>query len=167
MLLLSHASSDWIFYLRQIDWEKIASVCACARLSARMEFSKKHLVGGLTVTENQVLSHATDMFSPARFHRGIERGTYIGIRPITMSSNGPSYEFDVAPRGEQCIQPNLTRLFVQFKVMKGNTVLPANENVSIVNLFASSLFKSFEVDIGGSVCSDLSNTNYNYKSYLE
>lgn len=132
-----------------------------------MENLGKHLQGGLTFTENDVASHATDIFRPIAQEVSMTGSQIIHYSPTTFNQTGP-YDFTVLQKGNQYIQMNQIRLYMRAKVVTENLGLITDEDaVGICNLFGNSIFQTIDIEINGKQISDLQNTHSNYKAYLE
>ena len=127
----------------------------------------KHLHGGLTFTENDVASHATDLFRPIAQEVSMKSSSLIHINPVSMNQTGP-YDFKVIPRGDQYVQMSQIRLYMRAKVTTdaGAAIVDADA-ISICNLFGNSMFQTIDIEIGGKTITDLQNSHSNYKAYLE
>jgi hypothetical protein len=131
-----------------------------------MEDLTKKLVGSLQLTENDVISHSIDIFRPVSQEVSMTGGKTISIRPISMSQDGP-FEFQIHPRGDyQYIELSKTRLYMKLKIVKADGTNTA-ANICGTNLLGSSLFKQVDIEIGGKLIPDLTNTHFHYKTYLE
>ena len=88
------------------------------------------------------------------------------FRPTNMSS---PYEFNIVHKAANSyLIPQHTRLYVKLKVVRENgTNIVADDNVSVVNMLATSLWKTIEVEIGGKPISQLQNEYAHYKAYFE
>ena len=127
----------------------------------------KHMQGGLTYTENDVLSHTTDLFRPIQQEVSMIDSNIICVRPISMNQAGP-YTFNITPKGEQYIHMNRIRLYIAGSVTSSTgAALIETDNVGVCNLLGNSLIQTIELEIGGKQIGELQNTHANYKSYLE
>ena len=123
--------------------------------------------GGLTFTENDVASHATDLFRPIAQEVSMKSSNLIHINPVSMNQTGP-YDFKLHPRGDQYVQMSQIRLCMRAKITTsdgGN--IADTDAVSICNLFGNSMFQTIDIEIGGKTITDLQNTHSNYKAYIE
>jgi hypothetical protein len=133
----------------------------------KMENLGKHLQGGLAFTENDVISHATDVFKPIAQEVSMTGSTTLSVRPVSLNQAGP-YEFRITQKGHQYIKLNATRMLLRFKIVRADgTDIVAADGVGVCNLFPNSFFKTIEVEIGGKIIPALQNTHANYKAYLE
>jgi len=132
-----------------------------------MENLGKHLQGGLAFTENDVASHATDIYRPIAQEVSLKDAVTIYIRPLSLNDEGP-YQFPIHSRGNAYIQTNQIRLWMQAKVtMEDGTAIAKADGVGVCNLFGNSMFPTIDIDIGGKTITELQTTHANYKSYLE
>jgi hypothetical protein len=132
-----------------------------------MENLGKHLQGGLAFTENDVVSHATDVFRPIAQEVSMKSSNVVYVRPISSSQEGP-WEFKIMQRGNQYMQTNQMRLYLRCKVTDSNNAkITEADGVGVCNLLGNSLIQTIEVEIGGKAIPELQNTHANYKAYLE
>ena len=132
-----------------------------------MENLGKHLQGGLAFTENDVVSHATDVFRPISQEVSMKDSATDFLRPLSTNQAGP-FEFQLLQRGHQYIQTNQIRLYVRCKVTTTTDQdMVEADGVGVCNLFGNSLFETIEVEVGGKTIPELQNTHANYKAYLE
>jgi hypothetical protein len=132
-----------------------------------MEDLTTKLIGSIQLTENDVISHAADIFRPIAQEVSMIDGHTTSHRPINLSQYGP-FEFELPPIENQYLHLSKTRLYMKLKVLKDDgSVITDADNVSISNLVGSSMFKTLEIKINGKSISDLTNTHFHYKTYLE
>jgi hypothetical protein len=132
-----------------------------------MENLGKHLQGGLAFTENDVASHATDIFRPIAQEVSMVDSTLIYVKIDAPGGRGP-YNFPITPKGDQYIQMNQMRLWIQGSVLLADgTKAVAADGIGVINLMANSLFKTMELEVGGKLIPDLQSTHANFKAYLE
>lgn len=132
-----------------------------------MENIGKHLQGGLAFTENDVASHATDLFRPIAQEVSMKESVLMNIPPNSMNQAGP-YVFPITQRGLQYIQMNQIRLYMRAKITTDTgAAISDADGVGICNLMGNSMFNTIEVEIGGKSIPELQNTHSNYKAYLE
>lgn len=132
-----------------------------------MDDLTKKLVGSVQLTENDVISHAADIFKNVAQEVSMEEGATCCVLPTNFTQKGP-YEFHFTPRGHRYIQLSKTRLYMKLKIVHGDGTDIANtEHVSVCNLIGSSMIERVEIDINGKPESDLTNTHFHYKTYLE
>jgi hypothetical protein len=131
-----------------------------------MDSTNKQGVGALQATENDEISHISDLFKPISQEISLKSGQYTCYRPLN-STHDP-YEFVIHPQGMQYIHLAKTRLFVQLKVVNADgTNMLSTANVAPCNLMGHSLWKAIDLKLGGTEYPDLGNTHANYKAYLE
>lgn len=130
-----------------------------------MDSLEKHQQGALQVTENNLRSHASDIYSDYQKEVTMKSATVISFRPTHTSD---PYEFKIVPKAYNYVIPQATRLGVKLKVVKGNGEnLTAADNVAPVNMLASSLWKTIQVEIAGVPLTPMQNEYANYKAYIE
>ena len=126
-----------------------------------------HGIGALHITENDFISSAVEIHKPIALEVSMLGGRTIPIRPLNLSSAGP-LEFTIAPTGGSYIQLSATRLYLKLKIQTAaGADIGAAAKIALINNAGNSLFKSTDIDINGRTIPGLTNTEYNYKSYLE
>lgn len=129
--------------------------------------AKEHGFGSLQETDSDVISHAADLFSMPHLENSMVEGRTSTYRPIDKNNDGP-YQFIIPPQGMQYVQLAATRLFLRLKIVKEDgTDLVAADEVAPINLIGSSMFRSIDIEIGGTPVPELGNMYSNYKAYLE
>lgn len=124
-------------------------------------------VSGHNITETDVLSHSTEIFSPVSKELSMIKGQTVTLRPISEAEDG-TIEFNIFPPGNTYTQLASTRLYLQLKVVKQNGAnITIADNVAYVNNIGSSLFKTIEIAVNGQLKPDLTNTDAHIKSYVE
>ena len=132
-----------------------------------MDDLTKKLVGSVQLTENDVISHSADIFRPISQEVSMVDGKTCLIKPTNFTAAGP-YEFDINPRGRQYINLSKSRLHLKLRITKADgTDVVVADNVAPINLIGSSLFKQVCIEANGAKIPELTNTFYNYKTYLE
>ena len=132
-----------------------------------MEKITPYMHSGLAYTENDVASHATDIFESIQQEVSMKEQHLVAIRPETPSERGP-YDFKIHQRADQYIQTSQIRLYMKLKLETTAGAVPAiTDGAGTCNLPGNSLFTRMEIDIGGKLISDLQCTHSNYKTYLE
>jgi hypothetical protein len=132
-----------------------------------MEDLTNKLVGSIQLTENDVISHAADLFRPVSQEVSMLSGRTVSHRPTHMNQVGP-YEFAIHARGKQYIQLSKTRLYMKLKIIdEGGDNITAADNASFCNLIGNSMFKACDIMINGKTVPDLNNSLLHYKTYLE
>lgn len=128
-------------------------------------------IGGLGTSKNDVSNSAFDLFSPIEIDTSITDSVEVHIRPITASNSSGPYEF-VLPAdpyfwtGAETFR--LTGKVRLRKVVSGTTTnLGGSEDVSVINNFYHSLFRSVAIRLNSVDLNDPSQKWYPYKSYLE
>lgn len=133
-----------------------------------MENVGRHVQGGMAFTENDVASHATDIFRTIEQEVSMLDANTITIRPMSNNQQGP-FQFNIPNKGNQYVQLNQVRMYVKFQVLDKATSAPIKltAGVGLCNLPANSLFESIDVEIGGKQISELQNNHLPYKAYLD
>ena len=123
-------------------------------------------VGNLVLNQDEGLAHNFDFFSAGTLEKSMRRGFEQEIRTTTAVTNDGPYEFFIPESNDYLLLP-LTRLYVKVRLTKENgQALPAETEVSVVNLFPHSLFRQVDVEISG-VNTSSQDQLYPYKAYLE
>ena len=130
-------------------------------------------IGGLAVGQDEVASSSFDLFSPIEIENSVEKSSKLTVRPIANTSSGGPFKFVFPSDPEKwtdCESIRLTgKVSLHHKDESGlmqNFKTNMNE-ISTVNNFFQSLFRSITCSVNGVEISDPSGTWYPYKSYLE
>lgn len=127
----------------------------------------EHAVGSLQITENDIISQSTDLFSPPSKEMAMMDGGITGFRPLSMEESGP-FTFVIPSLGAKYMALNMSRLYIKAKVAGSDGAdLVATNKVSIVNLFGGSFQNYVVVKVDGQEITGLSNTYMHYKTYVE
>lgn len=134
--------------------------------------SEQSGVGSLQVTENDVLSHACDLFRPVTKEISLIDGKEICIRATNLQSSEGPFMFTIPPQSEHYIQLASAQLWGECKIVVatddgGTRNINDGDNVSIVNMLPSSLFRDIRVELNNVPLSELSCANANIKAYIE
>ena len=133
-----------------------------------MENLGKHLQAGLACTENDVISHATDLFRPIAKEISMRDSQIVYITPTSVITQAGPYDFQISQMGDSYIQANQIRLYMKAKVVTSTgDDITEDDGVGVANLLGNSMFKTIQVSIGSKNITDLENTHANYKAYLE
>ena len=109
----------------------------------------------------------TDIFTPAFVQSDIERCYYEECFPITKLDDNGSVEFVVENASDKFIDLVNTYLKVKLKIVKGDgSDLEATDKVTLTNYPIGSIFSQVDVNLGGTIVSNSTNT-YPYRAYLE
>lgn len=131
-----------------------------------MEDNNKHVQGGIQTTETGIRSHASDIYSTIDQEVSMSTFRKVCFRPTNKSS---PYIFNVkSPDEYSYVIPKETRLYVKCRVLRDDGAnIQAADNVSIVNMFPTSLWKHIDIEVHGKPITWLQNDNAHYKAYLE
>ena len=122
--------------------------------------------GALQTTEDDVISHSTDIFSLPSTEIAMLAGDTLAYRPTNLDSIGP-YHFVINPQGNKVLHLNTARLWIKARVVTGdNTKLISGVGVNLVNNFIGSFCDKVEIALDGADVG-LSNNHLNYKQYVE
>jgi hypothetical protein len=129
-------------------------------------------VGSLQETETDMLSHACDLFRPVTKEISLIEGKEIAIRASNLQSSDGPFTFLIPKQSEYYIQLASAELWGECKIVVANDDgsfrnIAATDNVSVVNLFAASLFKDIRVEVNNVQLADLSCAHANIKNYIE
>ena len=132
----------------------------------KMEDANKHVQGGIQTTETGVRSHASDIYSTIDQEMSMDSFRKICFKPKITTA---PYIFEVlSPDEFSYIIPKETRLYMKCRVQRSDgTPIVAADNVSIVNMFPTSLWQTIDIDVNGKQITWLQNENAHYKAYLE
>jgi hypothetical protein len=132
-----------------------------------MDATTVHAIGGLQITQNDVVAETSELFLPISQEVALVRGRTVVIRPHNLIDSGP-LEFTIAPQGGSYLQLPLTRLYIKYKIVDdAGEDHAATVKVAPVNLAGNSLFKTIDIELNGQLISDLTNTFSHIKGYLE
>ena len=113
-------------------------------------------------------SPSLDLYQPIMRENSLVDGQLISIHPISMTSSDGPFEFTMPEISGSYIHMPSLRMFIEGSVVKDDgTKLTADDKVSIVDNFATSLFESMHVDFNGVKVNALSTENFHYKNYIE
>lgn len=126
-------------------------------------------IGALQISEGDVASSATEVFSyPPVEVTMVDSGT-TAYRPTSLTDDGP-YVFNIEPQGNKVVELNSIRLEIKAKVVKGdgtNVDVGDANKPTLVNNFIGSFMQTTDISLDGVQISDLSNPHMNIKQYLE
>lgn len=118
----------------------------------------------------EAFTEAADLFAGSTVEKATKKSREASYRPINSNSEGP-FDFYIPHEGDLYLNPSTLRLHGGFKVVIiENGVekpLPADKEVSLVNLAPLSFFKSLEIDFQGQIVSFINTPLHHYKSYIE
>lgn len=132
-----------------------------------MEDLHNNKILSIQKTENDLLNHPSGCFAPVVTEVSTLDGDLIPIMPDGVLTDTGPYYFTI-PMNGRYIDPKETRMFMQFQVVsETGAVIGESDNVSIVNCLATSFIKEIQVYIQNKLESSLTNSDCNYKSYVE
>lgn len=124
-------------------------------------------IGTLKITEDDVTTTATDLFSKPSYEVSILEGTEVAFSAENVDSVGP-YRITLIGNDEQFIDVKNLHMLLTVSCTKGNgTALEVADEVAYVNNIGGSFFDSVQVAFNGKGVSELTQEEYAYKSYLE
>jgi len=130
-----------------------------------------HGIGGLNLSADEVGISAFDLHTKVDIDNSIERAVELTIRPTTTTQLGAGpYDFLIVPDPQKWTAAETLRLSGRVKVVKSSgagDLDGATDQVSVVNNFFHSLFRSVNIKLNGTELSDPGNNSYPYKSYFE
>lgn len=115
-------------------------------------------IGALVTEESEFLAHALDIFSAPAAESSLLNGKTIEHNPLNAISNSGPFEFLLPSHAsnEYTYLP-LTRLEGEVVIKKSDgTNLDAATDISVSNLFPSTLFRQVECELNGVEITDLS-----------
>lgn len=125
-------------------------------------------IGGQKVTEADLNTFATDIFSLPKYETSYVRTDTTEINIPVLDQNGP-YRAFIGGNPEQYINLKDTKLIAKLKLVGPNDEeLPyVDHEVNVVPNIINSLFESIGVEINGCSISGLAQEGYAYKAYLD
>ena len=128
-------------------------------------------IGGLSISKDEVGSSAFDLFKAVEIDTSIVSSTLLEVRPITSASSAGPFHFVIPADPHSWTSCDSVRLSgrVRLRKLEDDVIsnLTGTEDVSVVNNFFHSLFKSINVSLNQVELSDPSQKWYPYKSYIE
>jgi hypothetical protein len=136
------------------------------RKAETMDQSKGY--GGSKITTGSIVSEDIDLFSMLDTDPAILGGRTITFRPLSDNIRGP-FEFVLSPQAsDQYLQLKSIRLTGFGQITKTDGAdFESTESVSVVNMFAASLFKAIDISINDMLVSDLSSALAPYQAYIQ
>lgn len=123
-------------------------------------------VGGLQISENDIVSSFTDIHSSPQTDTSMLLGREIVHTVNSLEANGP-YVFCLNAPSEYILLAS-GRMFLEFSVVRGDGHnIDATDDCSIVNSIGASLFESIRFEWNNQPCTVLDTDNLPYKAYLE
>ena len=113
-------------------------------------------------------AHCTDLFTMPSQEISMLSGRTTVYHPLNRTLDEGPFTFQIDSQGMDYVHMAATRMFLSLKITNADgTNIGANANVAPVNLPGNSIWKSIDIDIGGSPATELGNFHANIKSYLE
>ena len=124
--------------------------------------------GPSKITESSIFSDPLNIFESSEVDEDIVSGRSVVFRPLSENNEGP-YEFSLDPQGEQqYLQLNSVRLGGQCRILRANGEdLKDIDDLSIVNMFPSSLFQGIETKFNNTIITDLTSNLSHYQAYIQ
>ena len=115
-----------------------------------------------------LLGDSTDLFRGRDMEDEIISGRTVCFRPLSENSEGP-FIFNMDSQGsDQYLKLDSLRLNGKCVISKRDGAALSNtDDLSIVNMFPSSLFKAVEVDFNNVLITDLTSSMANYQAYIQ
>ena len=126
-------------------------------------------IGNIMTDEKEHPDISFDLFSLPQFESDMIDSKTIKIKPVAgaATSTGP-FEFILPSQDKDYTLLPFTRLEGQVRVVKSNgDVLTGSEDLSVTNLFTTSLFRQIECSVNNTEVIDQSVGCHAYKAYLE
>ena len=126
-------------------------------------------IGGLQITQNDILSHGVDLFEPTRQEKSVLKGAEVVVLPMGgWKSSGP-FKFELPSQSGHYVQLGTFRLRGECRIIgpAGEDLVTNDDPVGIINNFPASLFNKVEISINGTTVTDSGVTAAHYKSYIE
>ena len=113
------------------------------------------------------MSSSVDLFKDIPSDRSMKSGQMVGIRALYQESQGP-FDFVITGDSASYIHLPSTRCYMRARVLVSDgTDIAATDEVGVVNNFGPSMIKSIDIQVNNTDLTAASNTNANYKSYLQ
>ena len=124
--------------------------------------------GPSKVTESTMFSDPLNIFDQSEIEEDVLGGRTVVFRPLSENNEGP-YEFSIDPQGEhQYLQLNSVRLGGRCRILNPDgSELSENADLSIVNMFPSSLFQGTETKFNNVIVTDLTSNLSHYQAYMQ
>ena len=124
-------------------------------------------IGALQISEDDVFSHSTDIFSTVGKEISMLDGNDVIYYPTSLNSTGP-YTFQIYSQGNKFMQLGSAKLWIKARVLQlDGTAMANTADVGLVNAFVRSFTEKIDIAIDGSEVSSLSNTEAHFKNYVE
>lgn len=126
---------------------------------------RAHMQGGLAVTENDCMSHCTQLFSGGVQEVSMVNRYQLQHRPLHKTA---PWVYTLPNVGNSYIDLPATRVFFSFKITKNNgDPIVLTDNVAVINMMGAALISRVDIQIGGRTIPDLQTMHHNYKAYVE
>ena len=128
----------------------------------------EHGVGSLQNTDNDLTTHATDIFAEPIKDTSMISGYTSIIRPVDKTDAGP-FVFNIPSQGMSYLHLGSARIYMTLRVVRGDgqPITNAHDYVSMINSIGTTLWDQIGIEIGGTLIPELGNVHANYKAYLE
>ena len=122
-------------------------------------------VAGLTISENNVLSDATELFKPLVLENDVVDSREMVFRPI---NSGDPLEYNLPPHSTDYIQLQSARHELELKIVnEDGTDISTSVDVAPIPLIGNSIFRQIDVEIDGKLVSSLSKNNPGYTDKIQ
>ena len=132
---------------------------------------EKFGVGMFVDEDHELASTSLDLFSMPIVDNSLIHGNNLTIYPtVSVKNNNGPYEFFIPSDGNDYTQLNMTRLQGEIEIVKkaDETTLPAAaDNVAVINMLPSTMFRQIEVELNEHQIADLSTPTQAWKSYIQ
>ena len=125
-------------------------------------------LGTIRTDDIEVTSSGLDLFTPPPVDVVLQEGKTVQLSPINTSGDNGPFEFIISKDVDHFIYLPMTRLEGCIEVLKedGSSV-KEEDQITVVNLFAQTIFKQVEVEVNGTQVADISSSTYPYKAFIE
>lgn len=123
-------------------------------------------ISSLKVTENEVNTQSTDLFSAPVYDRSMTDAIECSHSADNLDHNGP-FRITVKANDAQYMQTKKMQLLMTLSVVREDGTKPTIEGYAVAPNIGASLFQAVQVWIKGQKMSDLTQEYYGYKSWLE
>ena len=127
-----------------------------------------HGYGMQRINEDAMQTPASELFKLPELEGTVTGFRDICTRPLTDSKTSP-YLFNLTPQGDNCyLQLNSPTLHATCRILKASLEpLDQDDDVSIVDMFPASLFKTCETSFNNCLVSDMNSLMHNYQLFMQ
>ena len=134
----------------------------------KRKFAFRVYAVALTMADEIDSELSLELFKGPERETSVLGGRQVCFRPLSDNVEGP-FQFQIESQGEDCyLQLNSMRLAGKCRIYYTDSVpLEPEADVSIINMFPASLFRSSEVEFNNVLVSELSTAMAGYQAYIQ